>query len=815
MAVYDILESYMSRLFGKYGAFLSKHALIIMSIAIIASGVLGIGLIFQEEETNIEYLYTPENSQASKDREKVLKLFADMSASNFYSHQQATLGVYGENIMVGLMNGDNVLTEAILTEQNELDVNISMISVTVDQQEYGFLDVCSKRSGSCVVDGIQRFINNNEFNGFLSTPILYPTETDNDGNAVYIPDIMGGVTVTDTSHISSAESLRTRYHLRTDGKFHDISLKWERKFLANMKKWQGEKALTSYSTSESLNTELDENTDGDILEFSITFTIMITYASLVCSTGNCVSTRSFLSNFGVIAAALAILASFGFCGFVGVKMVNIVGVMPFLIVAIGIDDMFLLLAGWLETKPSEDVAEKMSHTFSIAAVSVTLTSLTDIIAFALGTINPFPSVRNFCIYTGFAIFWCYLMQLTVFGGALVFHTRRVKASRHAITCQPVATLDEMEKQGRGKAYICMCIGKQEEDPDHEKETVCERVPKKYLPKMILNPVAKTLILIIFAAYLGVAIWGATQLHQGLLLNNLVSPTSYLHDYLRLSEKHYTNDGPMVMAVMEEPLEYWETNIQNDIDALLNVMTDNEYIRNSYRVSWLDSFSQHHGGSLPTDQTTFVDSLQNSFLPLNPRFQGDLNISDGNILASRFYVRSLGFSDTYLEGQMMLQVREIADESHLPVFAYCGAFIYYEQYVQVMPSTLMTLGISMAVMFVVCLIFVPHPLCSVYITVTTAMILTGLLGYMHFWGLSLSSITMMHVIMSVGFCVDYSAHICHAFMKADGFTKNERVAVALSRSHVSYYCVWNGTCFIFFACYLVIDWSFKSKTNPKV
>lgn len=58
---------------------------------------------------------------------------------------------------------------------------------------------------------------------------------------------------------------------------------------------------------------------------------MITYASIVCSGGDCVSTRALLANAGVVAATMGILASFGLFSFIGVQFVNIVGVVPFLI----------------------------------------------------------------------------------------------------------------------------------------------------------------------------------------------------------------------------------------------------------------------------------------------------------------------------------------------------------------------------------------------------------------------------------------------------------------------------------------------------
>ena len=52
--------------------------------------------------------------------------------------------------------------------------------------------------------------------------------------------------------------------------------------------------------------------------------------------------------------------------------------------------------------------------------------------------------------------------------------------------------------------------------------------------------------------------------------------------------------------------------------------------------------------------------------------------------------------------------------------------------------------------------------------------------MHFWGLALSAITTVQIILSVGFCVDFTVHISHAFMTATGKNRNERVMAALEK-----------------------------------
>jgi hypothetical protein len=87
----------------------------------------------------------------------------------------------------------------------------------------------------------------------------------------------------------------------------------------------------SLSHSDSISSELDENTLGDIALFSLTFTFMITYASLVTAGGNCLTQRGHLGRVGVLATALAILGAFGLCSALEVPYVNMVGIMPFLI----------------------------------------------------------------------------------------------------------------------------------------------------------------------------------------------------------------------------------------------------------------------------------------------------------------------------------------------------------------------------------------------------------------------------------------------------------------------------------------------------
>jgi len=64
------------------------------------------------------------------------------------------------------------------------------------------------------------------------------------------------------------------------------------------------------------------------------------------------------------------------------------------------DDTFVVLAAWRRTVKLKSVPERLSKTYEESAVSITITSFTNVISFFIGAITPFPSVRIFSIYSG-------------------------------------------------------------------------------------------------------------------------------------------------------------------------------------------------------------------------------------------------------------------------------------------------------------------------------------------------------------------------------------------------------------------------------
>ena len=77
-----------------------------------------------------------------------------------------------------------------------------------------------------------------------------------------------------------------------------------------------------------------------------------------------------------------------------------------------------------ENKPDLDIEEKMEETYKDAAVSITITSLTNILSFAIGMLLPtFKTVEIFCAYTTSGLTFVYVLTLTIFGPCIILFNK--------------------------------------------------------------------------------------------------------------------------------------------------------------------------------------------------------------------------------------------------------------------------------------------------------------------------------------------------------------------------------------------------------
>ncbi|ESO12453.1 hypothetical protein HELRODRAFT_93299 [Helobdella robusta] len=484
--------------------------------------------------------------------------------------------------------------------------------------------------------------------------------------------------------------------------------------------------------------------------------------------------------------------------------------MPFLVLGIGVDDMLQLLIEWRKVSATSTQDERLSNTLRSAAVSITITSLTDLLAFCIGATSPFLSVRNFCACSGLGIFLCYMNQLTFFSGCIVLISRRSKCCQRKKKQIPQESLclgNSLNSCDR-KSFSAPAVG------------ICETFSKyfsKYYPKILLHWVGKTITVIIFVAYVCMSIYGVTRLEEGLNLEALVPSEHYYRHHAVIDYKFFPNCGIVVTFVIHQPITYHEVRTQEKVHSFLKSVEASDFVVDNSSVSWLEAYnhslmSKDKPKRKVWNASEFGKKLQTEFLPKNFQYLADVKFSKHAkspwvIEASRFYVVCHRTNTSEDEKDLMLEMRKLASNSSLPMKAFSPNFVFYEHYASIVKNTLLPVGVTVIGMLFVALVFIPHPIAVTCVIGSMASVVVGMMGFMQLCSLALSAITTMQIILGVGICVSFTVRTSHAFMTATGKSRNERVTSALvkvgasiltgaSCSSLSAFALYYGSSFIF-------------------
>ncbi|XP_070560913.1 patched domain-containing protein 3-like [Ptychodera flava] len=487
------------------------------------------------------------------------------------------------------------------------------------------------------------------------------------------------------------------YSLRSD-ELDDVSGKWEEAFVDFAQSYESRKIEVTFFTSKTL--------DHDFVDIVLYTIPLLIYACLVltvfsvlsCTMFDWVTSKPVLATLGVVSAALAVGSSFGLLLFCGVPFTHLVIGMPFLTIGVGVDDMFIMIASWRSTSPHLSVRDRLGKTFSEAALSITITSITDALAFGIGAISNFPSVRIFCCYCGVAIVFDYIYQLTFFGGCMALIGRREKQNRHCVTFRKVVS----KKEAPSTVYKLFCAGGVSRMPQNYEVDKSEHIIMKffneYYGPLITKKWFKVLTLFVYLGYLGASIFGCLQLSEGINTKQLALEGSYSVGYYDTQETYFRQYGPVVQMVITTPQNYSDASVQEEVRNVLEELQGTSYFhegRSQTTQCWLLEYLQflNQSGLSYNGEESFIYHLRVSFfkIQLFEHYELDVEFSLDNttIESSRCLIISRNIANATVERkrEFMDRSREIASSSWIPMLAYHPSFIFDDHFAAILPSTI--------------------------------------------------------------------------------------------------------------------------------
>ncbi|XP_059260539.1 patched domain-containing protein 3 [Mustela nigripes] len=353
----DCLEAPLSRAFGKLGWVVGSHPWIFLLAPIALTAILGTGLIYlpKDKEENLEEQYTPIGSPAKAERRFVQGHFTANDSYHFSISRKSTEVNFA--CILAVSNTTSVLEQEILEEISKLDAAIQDLYVTKENGTQTRYDqVCAKNEDFCVPSNPLLAVwqrNKNLDLGNVTFPIFNPT-----GQPIYLAGTIGGTflgkRMGKNQLLVRAKAMRLLYFLKTeDGEVNEHSKMWLIHFLNQFSNIEKSLALKKiqvvYFTSLSRQLEFQATSMTVIPLFHLAYLLIILFAIISCYRCDCVPNKMWTAAFGVISAALAVVSGFGLMLYMGVPFVIIVANSPFLILGVGVDDMFIMISAWQRT----------------------------------------------------------------------------------------------------------------------------------------------------------------------------------------------------------------------------------------------------------------------------------------------------------------------------------------------------------------------------------------------------------------------------------------------------------------------------------
>ncbi|CAD6190998.1 unnamed protein product [Caenorhabditis auriculariae] len=795
---WDLVERRAAKSFAALGRLITDHPVPFLVFPVLFTAAMGVGMLHLNSLTDAVYLFTPVGAQSKMERLAVHEKWP-LTSDNYIPGRAVT---QSREIQVTALakNDGNILETRYAEAVYRLDKFIqTRIRILHDGRYYGYKDLCLQyKGGGCSSSKHVHILSDFYNHGFNITYPYFRFGTEGG----YLGSSLGGVSLmkneNGTEILASAHAWFMVYHL----KFHPeelsyISGQWENEMVRQLRDYPEDPYISiTYFHSQTLADELKRNADTLIPRFVVAFTLLVVF-SMACSMSfidktfyiDWVLSKPILSILGVISAGMAILTGIGSLALLGMPYNDIVGVMPFLVVAVGTDNMFLMVSAVRRTSRTLPAKERMSECLSDAAVSILITSSTDVLSFGVGTITTIPAVQIFCIYTGVSIFFTFIYQITFFSACLAVYTKFEEQGRNSAFV--VATVNESKKDSVSLISRLFNLGSAPKSKAaHDiKEPATARFFGEWYAPVLMNPIVRALAMIWFVIYLVFAGYGCSKIKEGLEPVNLLVQDSYAIPHYRLLEKYFWKYGAQLQIVVNNAPDFREPSTRDRIHAMVGDFATSRHAIGLESVDfWLFDMERYYMDQLqmPVIDTAFygllghfLASKHNNPLAEDLYWGKDENGTDV-VESFRFVIGMRDIVTTMEQTDATLSFREIASRwPEYNVTTFMPLWLFTDQYVLIIPNTVQNIIIALMVMILIALVLIPQPMCSIWVALACASIDFGVVGYMTLWGVNLDAISMITIIMSIGFSVDYSAHITYGYVVSTADTPSDRVRDALS------------------------------------
>ena len=752
------------RYFAWHGRMCARHPFIVVSAGILLTILFSLGIFnFQLQNNPVALWASPSSSSYQQ------LVFNNENFGAFWRIEQMIFT--SKNETDPTMIKMNILNEMLTIQEMTQNINASYIDTDGNTQYITLDDLCFQPipGAGCLLETVLEYYQGNRTKLLSSgDPIDYigrclqsPLAKDcmsSIGSPVQSLVVYGGISNND---YLSATALIFTLLLNNNQTTNPAAMAYETEWL---KIAGGDYTYVNvgYSAQRSVEDELTREGRADIPIVVLSYLIMFLYVSLALGEWYprprpwfmfLVKSRFSLGLAGVMIVLCSIVVSIGFNSLIGVKATLIISeVIPFLVLAIGVDNIFILVDNFEKTNPQLPIEDRMALTMEEVGASITVASLSESLAFLLGALTKMPAVQAFALYASVAIFFDFILQITCFISLLTLDTRRVQ--RRRMDCIPIVKVPDHEIIEE-KILLQSDTQSVSEHLTYKKHnSLLQEIFIKYYTPVLLHPVTKFIVIIFFIGTFAIAIDRTGFIQLGLDQRVVLPEDSYLQTYYDDVSAYLEVGTPFYVIVQTDDYPYDQYDDQNilcslpscSFQSVVNQFDGAPYVAGT-GFSWLDDYLSWANASTccyvnttSRDICTYFDNQNNPdecvpcFLgndingrPNSTDFYAYLNdflyydVAANCPMTGNAYISSIAWDDTNgkiassrfnfyhtvlpTQNDFINALRTVYDLSdklsedyNIEIFPYAIWYVFFEQYLYIDITVSVTVGLALGSFF---------------------------------------------------------------------------------------------------------------------
>lgn len=441
----------------------------------------------------------------------------------------------------------------------------------------------------------------------------------------------------------------------------------------------------------------------------------------------------------------------------------------------------------------------------------------------------------FCLYTCVQVTFTYIYQLTFFSPVLAYAAEMENNGTHSLLFRkalepdssvskwklfwmagsvsrksqqnkapPLQRISEPQKEATGgwKSKLSGALRKLETKLEHHErhseenpheETFVNKLFREIIGPFLLERSTQVCAVLLYVVYLTLAIYGCLNIKEGLDPKFLVKDSFYLSNFYKLIDETFWYEGLQMQVVVSSPPDLFNTSTRSELDGMMRDFENTKYTMNhNATMFWLNAYELHlerekHDLNIekPVNSSEWYHRCRDWLLVAGGRRLWEKDMVWGQkeedfytLKAFRFQLGLRNYRTPTDHTHSCQLMREIASKyKQFNVTTFHEYYPFADQYLELKPSLRQNFTWGLLSMFAVTAIMIPDMRAAFAVVLCIASINTGVLGFMTFWGVNLDSVSMITVIMCIGFAVDLSAHIAYAYSQSYG-SGHERAVYAL-------------------------------------